>query len=151
MSETVIAFISGAIVAGISSYLTHFYSKRRDSINVFNNEAERLCDAFSDLIAKLDRTEAVEPLGPEIYDVLIKSYNFHHAAVFRFRKFLNNQERIGFDKAWDSYKYPDQNSPRGDPFIAYIQHPRPDRIPEFKRDFIFHKIQTLLTFAERKN
>ena len=147
MDKVFVAFITGALVALFSSWVANLFSERRDRRNEFKRAKQEFMEAFLDEVVKFDRSGPIEIEGTKIYDVLIKAYSKHCAAIhrFRFQLQLNNQNVTEFDSVWEQYQYPDQTNKQG-PFGFYITPDKNGGEPLFKADFVLHKINLLITY-----
>lgn len=145
-----VAFISGNLVAAFSSWLANFFSVRRDRRNEFKSAQKEFIEAFFDEIIGFERSVPLEIKGTEIYDVLMKAYPKHCAAVYRFRSQLNRwnkKETIGFDSVWEQHKYPENN--KQGTFGFYITPDRNRCNPLVSADFVLHKINLLMNYANQ--
>ena len=111
MSDTIIAFISGTIsgafVAGVSSYLVNFYGERRDRRKEFNKAAKEFRASFTDEIKLLKRHCLGDASGAIASHILSNAIEKHETAKINFRPYLSRTEKNGFDRAWRNYALDD--------------------------------------------
>jgi len=157
MSDTIIAFISGSIVAGLASFLAHFFSNRRDRRKEFNQAAANFQKAFIGEIRILQKTPfqitAIKNGGETnrpIYDILVKAYPNHYTAYLLFRGYLTRPERTGFDKAWQDYCYPKGYYEGCQPLLSYLMRPMDGDKILTDEPYILNKLETLISFAKFK-
>jgi hypothetical protein len=146
MDKVFVAFITGALVALFSSWVSNLYSERRDKKNEFKKAKQELMEAFMDEVVKFERSGPIEIEGTKVYDVLIKAYTKHCAAVYRFQSNLTGQQFIDFNSVWHQYQYPDNNINSG-PFGYYITPNKDGTEKMIKPEFVSHKIKSLLAYA----
>ncbi|MFH2003459.1 MAG: hypothetical protein ABIK27_01740 [Bacteroidota bacterium] len=107
MSDIIIAFITGAVVAGISSYLAHFYSVHRDKRKEFNDAAKEFRSNFTNELKLLKRFAMGDDVGKTTEHILADAIERHESAMIDFGPYLNESKKIGFDEAWKNYALDD--------------------------------------------
>jgi len=140
MSDTIIAFISGFIVACITSYLAHVFSKRRDRRKEFNQAAENFIAAFQEALSRLRYDSRTT-----IYDIITPELIKHEIAHSLFCHVLSDRDLDNFKMAWKDYFV---HTPHpGDENKAPEHH---DSEWEEEQLLLIKKIETLLEFAKLK-
>lgn len=145
---SIIAGGSIAIVAScIGAMIAHIFSESRSSRKEFNQAAANFRADFIQELRYLDyRYSPNRRDAPGIHKTLTTAYNRHEIAVIKFRYFLNFQEGVGFDKAWNDYCDKKNGKPR---FMVYSE---PDKLidkTKTQKFYLFH-LEKLLTFANFK-
>ena len=150
MSDTVIAFISGALVAGVSSYLAHFYSVSRDRRKEFIEAAKEFRSNFVDELKLLKRHASGDDSGNTTEHILAGAIERHETAMMNFRPYLNRADKNGFDEAWQNYALDDWNgwqTPPNEAINKYYSYE--NTLIELKmRELAIKSIEWLLKFAE---
>jgi hypothetical protein len=138
----IVAFLSAALIAIVSSWLAHFFSKRRDRIKEFNQAATDFQCAFLEAKQKLRD----DPRADWFNILDSKTILDHERAYLRFKPFLTEKERGTFDCAWDHY-------------FSHSHHPGDRGTPEKKPidwndkencDIFIQQIENLLSYAKLK-
>lgn len=150
MSEIIIAFISGAAVAGISSYLAHLYSVSRDRRKEFNEAAKEFTSNFVPELKLLKRHALGDDSGNTTEHILAAAIERHETAMMTFRRYLNGVDKNGFDEAWQNYALDDWNGWQTPPNEAINKyHSYENTLIELKmRELVIKSIEWLLKFAE---
>ena len=164
MSDTIIAFISGAVVAGISSWLANFYSERRDRRKEFNEAAKKFRSNFTDELKLLKRHGLGDDSGNITSHILSSAIEKHETAMINFRPYLNRVEKNRFDNAWRIFALDDDVDGGGggggggggweaSPSEAiHKYYSYENTLIELKmRKLAIASIKLLLTFAKSKN
>ena len=141
MDKVIVALITGALIAVFSSWVANFFSERRDRKNEFKRARQEFMDSFLDEIVKFERSKPFEIKGTVVYDVLIKAYHKHYAAMHRYRSQLqlNGQDITDLDDLWEQYQYPDKNKNQGI-FGIYLSS------SSFSADFVLQRINLLVNY-----
>jgi len=137
--------LTGAVSAIFGAIAGWFLSERSALRKEFRTACAELTEAFLGDLVKFERA-TIEIEGTTVYDVLMKAYPKHCAAVHRFRSVLNGQKLYGFNAVWHQYQYPDNNTDNG-VFGYYIMPGENDNVKMIEPKFISHKIKSLLTYA----
>ncbi|MBC8430584.1 MAG: hypothetical protein H8D96_01565 [Desulfobacterales bacterium] len=147
MSDTIVAFISGSIVAVLASFLAHVFSKSRNRLREFNQAAADFKSAFIPALRFLDYKYSPErPPEIGIHKTLSNAFDQHEIAVIKFRPYLNRQEFIGFDNAWDDYC----GKKSGKPYFVEYAEPEGFTKKDHAQKIYLKKLNRLITFAEPK-
>lgn len=149
MSEIIIAFISGSIVAILASFLAHILSERRDRLKEFNQAATEFKSTFIPEIRYLDYRYSPDRRDmPGVYTTLSNAFDRHEIAIIKFRLYLNRCERIGFDRVWDKYKY--CNKKDNKPYFMIYSEPNNILKKDKAKKEALEKLESILTFANPK-
>jgi len=155
MDKIIIAFISGALVAMISSYIAHIFSERRDRRKEFNDAAAKFQNAFIDVKVFLEfgAIGRNSPIVTDNVNEFLGTYRIEHLkAVVEFKAFLNKRERRRIEKAWNEYCHPeevpkDKYERRDFTFNGYF-HIQETRGKEAAKGIALEKINGILKFAQ---
>jgi hypothetical protein len=137
-------YIIGFITTALGTILGWLLSECSNKKNRIRNASENFKDAFLDELVKFERS-TIEIEGTVIYDVLIKSYAKHCAAVYRLRSNLAGKQLIGFNSLWHQYQYPDNKTDSG-PLGYYITPDEKGNVKMVDPKFVYHKIESLLIY-----
>ena len=138
------------IAAALAIIIIRQVVSRQSDLVIINEkefiaQANKFKDAFNDEIAFLvSDTKPQSSIHGTTYDILNKALNKHRLAIDVFKKILPKRKRIGLDKAWKEYLYPNGYNKEADfPLIDY------EGGDEFvKRKLAHSKISSLLKYAE---
>ncbi|MBU4317348.1 MAG: hypothetical protein KKF30_08740 [Proteobacteria bacterium] len=147
--EQFLAFLYAVVGMLIGGLATHFLGKDIARRNEFKVASDKLKDAFLDDLIKFKRAGIIEIEGTKIYDVIIKVYGKHCAAVERFAYNLKGKQLISFYSAWHEYQYPDNKTNNG-PFGYYITPDETGKDRMIKPEFITHKIASIIECVKPK-
>jgi len=151
MSDTIVAFISGSIVAVLASFFAHVFSKSRNRCKEFNQAAADFISAFIPELRFLDyRYSPERPPEIGIHKTLSNAFDRHEIAVIKFRPHLNRQECIGFDNAWDDYCGKKGDKQSGKPYFVEYAEPEGFTRKDHAQKIYLKKLGRLITFAEPK-
>ena len=148
MSEIIIAFLSGATVAGLSSYLAHLYSVNRDRRKEFNEAAKEFTFNFIPELKLLKRHTQGDDSTAE--HILVDAIERHETAMMNFLPHLNRVDKKGFNEAWQNYALDDWNGWQISPNEAIHKYYSYEiTLVESKmRELAIKSIEWLLTFAK---
>ena len=135
---------------GVSAIINHFLAKDRDKqihkIAMVSSAAVKLKEAFVEDITFLKSgPEPASYTHGTAYDILKKALNKHGIAYEAFRLELPETKRDAFDKAWQTYLYPElheESSPG--PLTDYIS----EEDEQERRELAYNKISALLKLSE---
>lgn len=167
--ENIISAIIGAIVGAIcggwiawiiadkNTDRTILATNSLNRIQEFNNAAANFHAAFIDVIIflKFNQPNMSNSMNIDRVNKVLNDFTIQHLqAIIKFKPFLSKNKRLGIDKAWDEYCYPDgapTDSNGKDIFLFKAYYSIEDAEGSDKaREKALEKINNILSFANFK-
>ena len=132
------------LTALLGSILTRKHKEKER----FNSACDTFLSAFTNELAFL--VSDIKPnnsIHGTTHDILTKALNNHRHAVDMFMRVLPKRKRKGFNKAWESYLYPNGYNKDADfPLLDYADYAAGNDFET--RKFAHSKITDLLKYAK---